>query len=175
MEFQFIYTDRLKLRLVDQQVMDKVFAAYSHEELISFFGEVIAEKEIERYHGGTSMYNRTFLYFQMILKDSNELIGWCGFHTWYTNHSRAEIGYMIFDEKNMDHGYMSEAMSAVIEYGFHEMELHRIEAMIGKYNRPSLRLMNKFHFEEEGCLREHYFTGGVYEDSLVFGLIKPQK
>lgn len=175
MEFEFLHTDRLNLRLVDQEVMDKVFATYAHDELVSFFGKTIAEKEIERYHGGTSMYKRTFLYFQMLLKDSNELIGWCGYHTWYTNHSRAEIGYMLFDEKHMDKGYMSEAMKTVIDYGFHKMGLHRIEAMVGLFNRPSLRLLHKFGFEEEGRLKEHYFTGGIYEDSLVFGLIKPQK
>ncbi len=175
MEFQFIHTNRLKLRLVDQELLDHVFSTYSKEELISFLGESIAEKEIERYRGGTSMYQRTFLYFQLLIKDTNELIGWCGYHTWYLNHSRAEMGYMLFDEKFMDKGYMSEAMTAVIDYGFHQMHLHRIEAMVGKYNRPSLRLMQKFGFEQEGCLKEHYFTGGVYEDSLVFGLIKPQK
>lgn len=173
MEFKHLETDRLKLRMVDLEVFDYVFNTYSKEEIIKFFGEEEAEKETKRHQGRASMYNRSFLYFQMIIKEYNELIGWCGYHTWYTDHDRAEIGYKIFDKKHMDQGYMGEALKAVIEYGFHEMYLHRIEALVGLYNRPSLRLLNKNGFKEEGRLKEHYFNGGIYEDSLIYGLIKP--
>ncbi|MCB9189132.1 MAG: GNAT family N-acetyltransferase [Flavobacteriales bacterium] len=174
MEFTYITTDRLKLRLVNQEVLDGIFKNYAEKEIIEFFGESAAEKEIQRYKEGASMFNRTFLYFHLLDKNTDELIGWCGYHTWYLEHKRAEIGYTIYDDNHREKGYMSEALTAVIEYGFHEMYLHRIEALVGPYNRASLRLMKKFGFNEEGRLKEHYYTGGIYEDSIVFGLIKPQ-
>ncbi len=37
-------------------------------------------------------------YHQLIDKKTNKVIGWCGFHTWYTDHNRAEIGYGLFDD-----------------------------------------------------------------------------
>lgn len=175
MKFTYLNTERLKLRLLDQQVWDHVFSNYDQEELTHFFGESAVEKETKRNEGGTSTFNRTFLYFHMLDKNTDELIGWCGFHTWYTDHKRAEIGYVIFEEENMSKGYMSEALTAVIKYGFEEMYLHRIEAFVGPYNSASLRLMRKFKFEEEGRLKEHYFRDGIYEDSVVFGLLRPQK
>lgn len=175
MDFTYLETKRLKLRLVDQKVLDYIFGQYNQEELYQFFGDEIAEKEIKRYKGGASTFNRTFLYFQMLDKQTDQLIGWCGFHTWYLEHKRAEIGYMLFHSENMNRGLMSEVMEPVIEYGFHQMFLHRIEAFVGPYNTASLRLMRKFGFEEEGRLKEHYFRDGIYEDSIVFGLLKPQK
>lgn len=63
---------------------------------------------------------------------------------------------------------MTEAVERVIEYGFTSMELNRIEALVGAENVPSLRLMEKFNFIQEGVLRQHYFTADKFEDSVLF-------
>ena len=67
---------------------------------------------------------------------------------------------------------MKEAMPEVINYGFEKMGLHRIEAMVGKDNEPSLKLLHAHGFVQEGLLREHYLIDGRYEDSLVFSLLR---
>ena len=91
-----------------------------------------------------------------------------------TEHRRAELGYAFFDESFRGKGLMAEAVKAVIAYGFHQMDLHRIEAHISPHNLPSLKLIRKFHFTEEGLLRKHYFTNGVREDSKVFSLLREE-
>jgi ribosomal-protein-alanine N-acetyltransferase len=52
------------------------------------------------------------------------------------------------------------------------MYLHRIEALVGPHNIPSLKLVKSFGFREEGRLREHYFINNQLEDSIVFSLLK---
>jgi ribosomal-protein-alanine N-acetyltransferase len=37
-----------------------------------------------------------FLYFHLLEKTDQNVIGWCGYHTWYLEHDRAEIGYELF-------------------------------------------------------------------------------
>ena len=69
---------------------------------------------------------------------------------------------------------MSEAMEAILAYGFNDMNLNRIEAFVGKNNVASLRTLKKFNFEEEGVLREHYINKSDPEDSLVFSLLKSE-
>ncbi len=130
--------------------------------------------EKEKYKAGFSTFNKTFLYFQIIDKKSDEIIGWCGYHTWYTSHDRAEIGYILFDEEAKGKGYMTEVMTPILAYGFGKMNLHRVEAFVGKENVPSLKLMSNFGFTQEGHLKEHYLKNGVYEDSLVFSLLKSE-
>ena len=98
-------------------------------------------------------------------------IGWCGYHTWYTPHRRAEIGYQIAEEYQ-NRGLMKEALVPIIDYGLNKMNLQRIEAYVGEENTASLRLMEIFEFKKEGLLKKHYNIDGINVDSLVFGLLK---
>lgn len=60
----------------------------------------------ERYAHGLTMFGISFCCFQLILKDSNKVIGWCGYHKWYTRHSRGELGYVLVAEESKGKGYM---------------------------------------------------------------------
>ena len=172
-----IITPRLILRPLTPETYDQVFTSYSEEEQKLFFGcktdEELAE-ERKKYDQGLRMYRKSLLMFHLIEKETEKVIGWCGYHTWYLPHNRAEIGYVLTDETSKRKGYMKEALPYVIEYGFEQMNLHRIEAMVGPDNPPSLRLLRSFGFVEEGILREHYFVNGKFDYSLVFSLLKKE-
>jgi ribosomal-protein-alanine N-acetyltransferase len=177
MHFDTLSTRRLTLRKLTPDVFHFIYRHYDDAALKKFFhlpSDEALQKERDKYSRGISTFNRSFLYFQIIDSTSGEIIGWCGFHTWYTDHDRAEIGYMLTDDNYKAKGIMSEAMAPVIAYGFQQMNLHRIEAFIGPDNVPSLKLAKKFGFREEGRLREHYFKSNVHEDSLVFSLLKAE-
>lgn len=154
--------------------MDYVFTELSPKEQMLFLGLKTADELQEqerRYLGGLSTFNKKFCYFFIRLTETNEHIGWCGYHTWYTDHHRAEIGYVL-DEAYHNQGIMTEAMKTILEYGFNTLKLRRVEAFIGEENIPSLRLMQIFGFQKEGLLKKHYNIDGENLDSLVFGLVK---
>jgi ribosomal-protein-alanine N-acetyltransferase len=117
------------------------------------------------------MYGISFCYFYLIEKSSGNNIGWCGFHKWYTRHSRGELGYVMTDEPAKGKGYMKEALGPVLKYGFNTLKLHRVEAMVAAWNEPSLKLLKGNGFVNEGNLREHYFENNIYDDSLMFSLL----
>ncbi len=174
MDFELLETKRLVLRKLAPEVCHYVFKNYSDDELMQFFGyenKETLKKEKENIIHGIRTYNRTFLYFQMLSKSNNDLLGWCGFHTWYLNHSRAEIGYELFGDEWKGKGFMSEALKPIIDYGFGKMKLNRIEAFTGKENLASMQLLKKNQFVKEGILKEHYFKNDVFEDSILFALI----
>lgn len=177
MTFELLATERLFLRKLTQETFNFVYQNYSDAELIEFLGVADAQQmEIERnkFRKGLSTHNKTFLYFHLLDKTTQKIIGWCGYHTWYLDHGRAEIGYGLFSEEYKNTGIMTEAMKAVLSYGFGPMKLHRVEAMIATYNVPSLKLAEKFGFTQEGILREHYSVNGKMEDSVVFSLLKQE-
>lgn len=174
MQFEFITTNRLILTLVTPEVMDYVWLHYKEGEQMAFFSvDTVEELDFERkkYQLGLSTHDKTFRYFQISEKGSSKIIGWCGYHTWYLKHFRAEIGYGLFDDHYKEKGFMTEALTPIIAYGFSEMQLHRIEAFVGPNNSPSLNLMRKFGFTQEGQLRQHYLKDGKFEDSVVFSLL----
>ena len=110
----------------------------------------------------------------MVYKGTGEIIGGCGFHNWLTEHRKAELGYALTKDEYKGKGLMTEALENVIAYGFGKMNLNRIEACIGPENIPSLKLVKKFGFKEEGYLRQHYFKDNVLQDSIIFSLLKEE-
>jgi len=176
-KFEELKTKRLTLRKLTPEVYRYVFENFTEDELVKFFGfnandELFTEEE--KYRQGLSTFNKSFLLFHIILNDSKKVIGWCGYHTWYLSHFRAELGYVLSNEEHMNKGIMTEALAPVIDYGFNKMDLHRIEAFTAPGKSASLTLLEKHNFKKEGHLREHYFKNNKMEDSVLFALLKSE-
>jgi [ribosomal protein S5]-alanine N-acetyltransferase len=174
-EFEYIETPRLMLRKISPVELNWLFENCSEEDikaLLNLKTQETFEKEKQKYEKSYSCYNKTLLYFQIIDKASNQIVGSCGFFRMFMEHARGEVGYAMSNEMFKRRGIMSEALEHIIEYGFKEMNLNRIEAFVSPDNVASLKLMKKFKFVEEGMMRKHYFTDGEYQDSVVFSLLK---
>ncbi|MCE3282664.1 MAG: alanine acetyltransferase [Chitinophagaceae bacterium] len=174
MQFETLETKRLYLRKLTDEDYVRILTSGTDEELVTFLGVTPdnIEKERARAEKGFATFNKSLLIFQLIDKETEQLIGWCGYHTWYLDHHRAEIGYSLNHDDQRGKGLMSEAIAVILAYGFDTMKLKRVEAFIGPTNTASLKLVRKFGFTQEGRLREHYLTNGVYEDSILFSLLE---
>jgi ribosomal-protein-alanine N-acetyltransferase len=100
------------------------------------------------------------------------LLGTIGLWRIMADHHRAEIGYGL-DPAYWQQGIMSEAMVAVLAYGFQQLKLHSIEATINPNNTASKRLLEKHGFVQEAYFRENYFFRGNFLDSAVYSLLTP--
>ncbi|HLP10706.1 MAG TPA: GNAT family protein [Flavobacteriales bacterium] len=174
-EFTILETPRLTLRALTPEVYKNAYANWSDEEIKSFFGyanDKTLNEEIEKYEKGICTWNRSFVNFQLLEKNSGKLIGWCGFHTWATHHFRAEMGYAMGSDEYKNKGFMKEAIRPIVEYGINEMKLHRIEALVATDNVASIKVLTGLGFSFESILREHYCVNGVNEDSVMYVLLK---
>ena len=88
-----------------------------------------------------------------------------------TTHQRAEIGFAL-RQTHWSKGLGTEAVGAVIEFAFETLNLHRLEADADPRNERSLRLLERFGFEREGCLRERYYVNGERQDAVILGLLR---
>jgi RimJ/RimL family protein N-acetyltransferase len=87
------------------------------------------------------------------------------------DHARGELGFWIA-RRCWGRGYATEAVRAVIEYGFSVLGLHRVHAMHFSRNPASGRVMEKCGMLHEGCFREHVRKWGVYEDVDIWGILR---
>ena len=108
----------------------------------------------------------------MIDKETHQPIGECGFHTWNKTHCRTELFYLLRDDKFKQKGLMTEALKATLEFGFTQLNLHRIEALVADWNIPSVKLLQRYGFTKEGIMREDYCVNGKNEDSDCYSLLK---
>lgn len=169
-----ISTPRLILKSITPAIIHELFSTKSKEEIITYFGfdEAGFEHYKEMHEKGMETHRISIFVFLLIEKESGLPIGECGFHTWNALHRRAEVFYNMRAENKKQKGYMTEALEAVLQYGFTELNLHRIEALIDAMNEPSLRLLLRYGFTKEGTVREDYVVNGVNEDSDCYSLLK---
>lgn len=89
-----------------------------------------------------------------------------------TVYQRGEVGYK-FDQRYWHFGYAQEALLKCIQIGFYELNLHRIAAYIMPDNQPSIRLVEQTGFEYEGIARGYALIRGIWEDHLVYSILRP--
>ena len=166
-------TPRLNLILFDQEAYDTIFSTHEKEGIMRIFGHQNDEEyelECSRYKGGFSTYNLTIQFFQLVSKETQEVLGWAGYHSWAKQHHRAELFYSIMQDEFKRKGYMSEALEHILAYGKNEMDLYRIEAFVAIDNIPSNRLMAKFGFQKEALLKHRYQFGDEVDTDNMYSL-----
>ncbi len=109
----------------------------------------------------------------VILKENALLIGTTGFCSYHPKHRRAEVGYAL-SLKHWGCGYATEALKAVVDFGFSEMKLNKIEGYCRINNTASARVMEKVNMHLEGILRQHIYVKGVFHDMKMYSLIKSE-
>ncbi|MCA0237775.1 MAG: GNAT family N-acetyltransferase [Bacteroidetes bacterium] len=177
MKLLILETNRLILTGISTEDMAYIFNHFPKEQIMVVLGHRSENdylKEEQKHQNGYASYNRRFLMFLLTDKESGQIIGRCGIHNWNKDHHRAEIGYVMEDENFKRKALMSEAVEAIIEYGFKVLNLNRIEAMVGLDNVPSLRILEKNGFKEEGRLREHVRSAEGFSDTLLLSVLSKE-
>lgn len=81
------------------------------------------------------------------------------------------LGYWI-GQRHARQGFMSEALVAVLDYGFDELSLHRIEAACLPSNDASQALLRKVGFSEEGYARKYLRINAQWQDHVLFAVLR---
>lgn len=67
---------------------------------------------------------------------------------------------------------MSEAMLVVLDWAFQSFQLHSIEANVNPKNGSSIKLLQRFGFQQEALFRENYYFNGHFLDSAIYSLVR---
>jgi RimJ/RimL family protein N-acetyltransferase len=106
----------------------------------------------------------------IFLHGTKHLIGTCSLFKLDQQCRRAELGYGIA-QTHWRNGFMAEAVTALLRFGFSELNLNRVEADIDPRNTASGRSLEKLGFLCEGMLRERWIVGNAISDSALYGLL----
>jgi len=105
--------------------------------------------------------------FGIVLKETGKLIGSAGLiaDPKRENNNVRMLGYAI-GEAHWSHGYMAEAVRAILQYGFGNLELSLISAYSYPHNARSKRVLEKCGFTYEGTLKlaEKLYDGTIYDN-----------
>ena len=104
-------------------------------------------------------------------KESGSIIGTIGFMWIQSDNSAAEVGYSL-SRNYWNRGIMTEALKAVIDYGFGRLNLNRIEAQHETANPASGAVMRKCGMVHEGTLRQRLYNKGRYVDVELYAILR---
>jgi ribosomal-protein-alanine N-acetyltransferase len=177
-KFPEIRTRRLILRQPTMKDAEWYFEHFSRPEMVWGGGEpgpkdMNAAREELRKHMVDLYRERLGFRWLVTLKRDGRPIGSLGFYKWAPHASyQAEMGYDLAKEY-WGEGIMSEAMKAVIDFGFERMELNRIEVFIMPRNKRSIKLVRNLGFKREGLLRQRYYDEfGHFTDDVLFSMLR---
>ncbi|GEM03654.1 ribosomal-protein-L7/L12-serine acetyltransferase [Halolactibacillus miurensis] len=97
--------------------------------------------------------------------------GLVGFNELDQQNKRAEIGYWL-GEAYIGQGVMTKAAKAIIQYGFNELGLNRMDLKAAVNNHKSRGIAKRLGFKEEGIIREAEWMHDGYLDHVHYGLLK---
>lgn len=173
--FPELETERLKLRRADSNDINGLFALRSDAEIMKYIPRPAATTldEISEFLKLTDekINDNEMINWVITVKDDPEMIGTIGYYHIKSEHYRAEIGYMLLPEFQ-GRGYITEAINEVVNYGFNEMKLHSIEALIDPANLASAKVLEKCNFMKEGYFKESEFYNGKFIDTVIYSKLK---
>ena len=172
--FPILETDRLILREILPEDAKAIYAIFSNEEVTKYYGlktfEQLKQAEDLIAAFASNFQNNRGIRWGIERKGIQGLIGTIGFNLWSPAHKKAEIGYDIHPDY-WRAGYASEAVGEIVDYGFQEMELTRIGAIVFLENEGSNQLLLKQGFEKEGILKKYLYQNDKAFDVNVFAKI----
>lgn len=176
--FPRLETERLILRDLRNADRAAIFRIYSDEVIADFTPFVRAETVSDAEAIISSIRNiyrqRRGILWGVSPRDSGTAIGTCGFLQWYRDGMdahRAEFGFVLA-RPYWRQGYMREACTRALRFGFKAMELNRVEVNVTPNNDTAITFLQTLGFVHEGRLRQRKVWGGEFRDVEHLALLR---
>lgn len=174
-QFPTIETHRLVLREIQESDIEQVYEIFNNPLVAEFSSHYPVEskerilKGIRRWKDEYS--DKSQVRWGIARKEDDIIIGTCCLGDFDEESKRCEIGYHLAHQQ-WNKGYMTEALKAMVCFGFEDNDLNRIEAFVTPGNEGSTAVLKKIGFIEEGLLRERDYFKGKFQDGIALGMLR---
>lgn len=171
--FPELETERLLLRQLQPEDAADLLRVFGDDEVTRYY-DLYSYQSVDEAREMIDFFAESFelergIRWGIARKQDNVIIGTCGY-VWLRRF-RGEIGYEL-GRAHWRQGFMSEALDAILAFGFEALDLNRIEALVMLDNVASAGLLRGLGFEEEGVLREHDFFKERFHDMRCFSILR---
>lgn len=166
---------RIRLRWMSEYDIPAIQEIFSDPEVTRYWGHaLITSREAARglWQSVCDGLNTGSLYSWGIERlETSGIIGTCSLAGHDVNNRRADIGFAL-GRPHWGQGFATEAVRLLLDYGFRQFHLHRIEADVDPRNERSIGLLERHGFQREGYLRERWIVDGQLQDTVLLGLLR---
>lgn len=164
-------TEKLILRTLTENDAQSIFEIRSNTEINRFVHRVPPKNSLEALAFILNLKRKTenneILFFGISTKNSSKLMGTICLWNFSEDSKTAELGYELLPEYHRK-GMMTEAVHFILNYGFQELNLEKIDAFTNRNNLNSIKLLekSKFIFNKNRC-DEKYPENLIFEVKLM--------
>jgi [ribosomal protein S5]-alanine N-acetyltransferase len=172
-----IQTERLILRMFEMTDVQCAFHHWLSDERVADNRINPAHKSVsetrERVSKIVGQYeSKEFCYWAIELKETGELIGEIDLYDFDSATENCEVSYSL-GHRWWNQGYGTEALKAVMEFGFNTMNIHKISAAHNTDNPASGKIMRKVGMVQEGVIRHMICNSkNEYKDCVLYGILQ---
>jgi len=175
--FPVLKTERLILRELRQADAADVLA-FRADPIVQKYDDPVIHSEAEAQTFIEELHDeyaaQRGINWAVTLLDPQVVVGIFSLHHWDPYHRRAEAGYGLA-RAYWGQGIGSEALRAILRFGFEQLNLNRIYARTIADNHESVRLLERMGFQREGTFRKHSWEDdGTFHDSAMYGLLRDE-
>lgn len=174
-EFPQIKTNRLLLRQLENNDLEKVFEGLSHPDVIKYYGisfdSLEATKEQMSWFADLEKH-KTGIWWAICSVDNKTFYGAGGLNDMKKEHKKAEIGFWLLPEF-WRQGIMTEAIPLICNFGFDTLGLHRIEGFVDSGNINCKQALAKLGFKHEGTMIDCEISKGKFISLDIYAKLNP--
>jgi len=113
-------------------------------------------------------------YFHLRTLADDTLVGFVVLFNIKWGNQSAEMAIGIGDPSNRGKGYGQDGLKLILNYGFNELNLHRISLTVMEYNAPAIKAYERVGFVREGAHRQAVQRQGKRCDLLLYGILRDE-
>lgn len=172
-------THRLNIRELELKDISNVHQLHSLPETDEFnaLGSPetiqITEKILSEWLNGQNQRPRVSYVFGIDLRDSEKFIGLIAINLGKKNYRTAEVWFKVHKDF-WRKGYTTEALTKLLDFGFNQLQLHRIEAGCAVDNIASSKVLEKVGMKKEGMKRKKLPIRGEWKDNYFYGILEDE-
>ena len=164
--------DRITLRRFKKEDADDILEYASDEETLKYLiWDGVHTVDEARQAIVNYYWSRPGIY-AIVLKENRKCIG-CFDIRLEPEHEKAGFGYVL-NQKYWNRGYMTEALSEILQLCFEKLKLNRVESTHYLGNEGSGKVMKKCGMQFEGIGRQEVKVKGIFHDVAHYGITREQ-
>ncbi|GAB4448510.1 MAG: GNAT family protein [Anaerolineae bacterium] len=141
-------------------VAPDVLRLFSYDDEVAWYEDMRKDKDL--------------FTFAIRTLDDDRLLGNCSLRINAWRNRSAVFGIAIGNKPYWGRGYGTEATRLLLEYGFGELNLNRVELEVFAFNTRAIRSYEKVGFVHEGTRRQALYRNGAYHDIYIMGLLRQE-
>jgi len=172
---KFLEGNRVYLRPVEKDDLKAISEWCNDEEIRSIIGEVypMTEKGFEEFYEKTQK-TEDRIWFVIVDKEKDEVLGETGFLRIFNPWRASDFSIIIGKKEYWGKGIGKEVANLMLEYGFNNLNFHRLAIGVVGFNERALKFWESIGFKKEGVEREGYFHNGKYSDFIMMSLLEDE-